>query len=201
MPLSELSLSSYVRSNPEKGFSLFECGILFSDHSHQTIKQTCEEKGLNLNWVHARLRDERSPLKLQPSHFQKRSLSYTIKLLRAVHGHFIDKRLPFLQKLVQRGASKNGPLKGIFKDLEIIFPIFYQDFVHHIHEEEDELFHYLIMLEEVITKGKNPGVLELRFPNPPNLSMVAMEHLEEDDGMGSLLNYFSSFSEKEPSPS
>ena len=35
------------------------------------------------------------------------------------------------------------PLQGLASDLKSIFPLFVEDFVHHIYEEEDTLFTYI----------------------------------------------------------
>lgn len=64
----------------------------------------------------------------------------------------------------------------------MVFPLFVEDFIEHIYEEEDTLFHYILALEKA-SKGKfSPGKL-FYLMEKNSVQKFAMEHEAHDDEM------------------
>ena len=75
-----------------------------------------------------------------------------IEYLKHTHHLFVKRRLPYLAKIIESLNEKNE-YQLICDDLKFIFPLFVEDFIHHIYEEEDNLFKYILKLEK-FTDGK-----------------------------------------------
>lgn len=180
---SSFSLQEIVKHNPSLGYSLFECGILFPKHAEKTLNQACAEHGLNIEWVKRRLEEDRAWLSLKPQHFKDKSIAYITRILTGVHTHFAERRLPYIQSLIDSGYTLEQDQQPILADLHWLFPLFYEDFIHHMREEEDLVFGYLNTIESIVCRKKNPGLVALTPKPDISLSKLAMHHLEEDDEM------------------
>ena len=74
------------------------------------------------------------------------------------------------------------------RDLKIVFPIFAEDFIRHIYEEEDNLFGYIRYLQQCTREIKNPGYLFFLLKTK-GIRTFAMHHEAHDnelDGIRSL---------------
>ena len=68
-------------------------------------------------------------------------------------------------------------------DLKLVFPLFSEDFIHHIHEEEDTTFDYMMLLANA-DKKKDFDISQLYFyMRGFSLAAVSEEHAKEDDEM------------------
>ena len=54
-----------------------------------------------------------------------------------------------MSKLISQLDPVEYQLPQLISDLKLVFPLFVEDFIHHIYEEEDELFHYISLLSQV----------------------------------------------------
>jgi regulator of cell morphogenesis and NO signaling len=70
----------------------------------------------------------------------------------------------------------------IERDLKIVFPLFVEDFIEHIYEEEDTLFHYILALENSAKGNFSPGRLYYLLEKN-SVQKFAMEHEAHDDVM------------------
>lgn len=186
------SISQLILENPDRGYALFNCGILFSEAEQESLALACRSRGLNPELVATKIAEERAALELKPAHFRDKSLLYLVRFLQGIHTHFVERRLPYLAALVSDAAGQ-APQGSLLEELAWLFPVFHEDFIHHIHEEEDRLFGYLVKLEEVACHGANAGILEL-VPRPKgSLSGLAVHHLEEEDDLKSLRDWTDGF--------
>ncbi|MFK7900945.1 MAG: hemerythrin domain-containing protein [Cyclobacteriaceae bacterium] len=110
------------------------------------------------------------------------SIQELIAHLVEVHRYLIKNKLPFIVHLIEE-----TPISASWiKDLKLIFPLFVEDFIHHIFEEEETLFKYILQLNE-------PDTSLLTNPySQQNISSHALEHLHEDElkGVRELTNNF-----------
>src|SRR6185295_12991612 len=122
-------------------------GVKFYEYSEQTLVEVCKEKGLKVEQV---VRELESPGK----NFQEADLpliSYPIDLiieyLKHAHFLFVKHKLPYIARLVESFKANHEAYILVEKDLKVLFPLFLEDFIHHIYEEEDTLFTYIRLLE------------------------------------------------------
>ncbi|MDZ7649238.1 MAG: hypothetical protein U5K54_19845 [Cytophagales bacterium] len=82
-----------------------------------------------------------------------------------------------------QGFRANHPdYNTIEKDLKTLFPLFLEDFIHHIYEEEDSLFKYIKMLERAARGQYNPSRL-YELMEKYWLQKCSLEHVAHDDEM------------------
>ena len=70
----------------------------------------------------------------------------------------------------------------IERDLKIVFPLFVEDFIEHIYEEEDTLFHFILALEKASKGNFSPGKLYYLLEKN-SVQKFALEHEAHDDEM------------------
>jgi regulator of cell morphogenesis and NO signaling len=92
--------------------------------------------------------------------------------------------------------------QGLAQDLKVVFPLFAQDFIEHIFEEEDTLFLYIKSLLDA-TKGKtplNPGQMWLTMERRglAEFSSGHEQHDDEMEGIRSLTNGYEARPGMEP---
>ncbi len=161
---------------------LYSFGIPFYEYPTQTLKQVCLEKGLATERVE-------KELELPNESFHQTDLplfSYRIDLiieyLKHAHYLFIRQKLPFIHKLVQNFKANEADYHPVEKDLKILFPLFMEDFVHHIQHEEETLFTYIHKLERAKEGRYHPARL-YQAMEKYSLQRCALEHKDHDDEM------------------
>jgi regulator of cell morphogenesis and NO signaling len=105
-----------------------------------------------------------------------------IEYLKHAHFLFVKRKLPYISRLVESFKAEHKAYESIAKDLKTLFPLFVEDFVQHIYEEEAKLFRYIKMLDSA-DKGKfNPSKLYYMMERH-SLQRFAVEHEVHDDEM------------------
>ncbi len=161
---------------------LFYFGIKFYEYAEETLEQVCEQKGLSVESV---VRELESP----STNFQESDLpliSYPIDLiieyLKHSHYLFVKHKLPYIGRLVESFKANHEAYNLVERDLKILFPLFLEDFIHHIYEEEDTLFKYIRVLGRASRGHFNPTKLYNQMEKH-SLQKCAMEHEAHDDEM------------------
>lgn len=179
--LKDRRISELVDQNYVHAYVLFYFGISFYEYSEYTLEQACIKRNLRVEQV---IRELESP-----SHLREADLplvSYPIDLiieyLKHSHHLFIKHKLPYIARVVEAFKSNHPNYLGVERDLKIVFPLFVQDFIQHIYEEEDTLFTYIQALDKA-SKGKyNPSVLYYMMEKN-SVQKFAIEHEVHDDEM------------------
>ena len=161
---------------------LYYFGIKFYDYSEKTLKQVCDEKQLDIKRVIKSLesvqgRGHQDNIKL---------VSYPIELiieyLKHTHYLFIKQKLPFIARLLENIHEEQLHGSSFVEDLKLVFPLFIQDFIVHIYEEEDTLFNYILNLKKALQGEINPSVIYYQMEKH-SIQKYAMEHELHDDEM------------------
>lgn len=180
--LKNSRIGDIVDQNNVRAYVLYYFGIKFYEYSEHTLEQVCREKSLRLDQV---IRELESP----SENFQEAELpliSYPIDLiieyLKHAHFLFVKHKLPFIARLVESFKANHTDYDLVEKDLKTVFPLFLEDFIHHIYEEEDTLFKYIKMLERAQRSIINPSKLYYMIERS-SLQRFAMEHEAHDDEM------------------
>ncbi|MCZ8354929.1 MAG: iron-sulfur cluster repair di-iron protein [Cyclobacteriaceae bacterium] len=176
-----ISINDLVEENYVHAYVLHYFGIRFFEHQTEKLSTVCREKGLKLESV---IKELETPSLQQ--NVDLPLVTYPIDLivayLKHAHAHFIKNKLPYVASLVQAFEIKNTPYDSIVRDLKLVFPLFVEDFIHHIYEEEDNLFSYIRLLDKA-SKGKVASG-KLYFKLEQNaLQQFASEHEAHDDEM------------------
>lgn len=179
--LKNTLIHELVDKNYVHGYVLFYLGILFYEYSELTLAQACERRGLKVDQVMKELE--------APTHLREADLpliSYPtdliIEYLKHSHFLFIKHKLPYIARLVESFKAQHDDYLQVERDLKIVFPLFVEDFIEHIYEEEDTLFHYILALEKASKRNFSPGKLYYMLENN-SVQKFAMEHQAHDDEM------------------
>ncbi len=180
--LKNRRIGDLVDQDNVRAYVLYYFGIKFYEYSEHTLEQVCQEKSLRLEHV---VRELESP----SENFQEAELpliSYPIDLiieyLKHAHFLFVKHKLPYIARLVESFKANHPAYDQVEKDLKTVFPLFLEDFIHHIYEEEDTLFKYIKTLERSLKNISNPSKLYYMMERS-SLQRFAMEHEAHDDEM------------------
>ncbi len=158
-------------------------GIQFMEVSDKTLIQVCRERSINVNKVLKIMNSFLDQEGVDKEILKDYPTSLIIGYLKHSHQTFIKKRLPYINELIQKlqfDVHQNNELD----DLNLIFPVFLEDFIKHIYEEEDTLFDYILDLDK-FNKQSPKSVSNLILKTPfSSIIAVAEEHIEEDEMKG-----------------
>lgn len=174
-------IGELVEENYVHAYVLFYFGIKFYEFSELTLEQVCLQKGLRLEQV---LKELETPSLLQEADLQLTSYptDLIIEYLKHAHFIFIKHKLPYMAGLVQSFNAEHDQYVSVERDLKVVFPLFVEDFIHHIYEEEDTLFNYIRALERAVKGNYNPTRLFYLLERN-SLHKFASEHESHDDEM------------------
>ncbi|WP_375562768.1 hemerythrin domain-containing protein [Bernardetia sp. OM2101] len=182
------NINDLVSKNYVYAAVLHYFGIDFYNHTHQTLAQTCAEKGIDANLLIKQL--EAAVCKKNNSNSTKNQnishypVELVIDYLKHSHRVFMRRSLPYMSKLVSDCDSKDFSIqyKSIIEDLKIAFPLFAEDFIHHIFEEEDSLFDYITLLDNAFYE-KIPMTKVFYPMKEHSISRFLRQHQQDDDEM------------------
>jgi len=181
LALKDKRISDLVDQNYIHAYVLYYFGIRFYEYSEQTLEQVCNERSLRIDQV---VRELESPSNVQEADIPLLTypLDLIIEYLKHAHFLFIKHKLPYIARLVESFKAHRPNYLSVERDLKIVFPLFVEDFIHHIYEEEDTLFTYIRLLDRS-TKGTfNPSRLFFQMEKN-SIHKFAMEHEAHDDEM------------------
>lgn len=176
MRVFDLTIRTLVDENYVYARALSYLGIDFYLHPDKKLKEVCEQMGLQKSQVlKAFYLFDRSH-RFSFAELNKLPLEIVVEYLKHAHHIFIKDKLPYIAKLISRHPG--------LQDMKLIFPEFVEEFVNHIYEEEDTLFHYLEVLQKV-DKGHHPNPLAAMWLHRRiSLKTIYAEHCEEDELKG-----------------
>lgn len=184
MDLHRRPLLEIVHEDFRLASALHHCNISFFQHPESTLEQICRTRGLDVGKVLQRL-ERRYELNLLTRHRElaEKPLALLIDYLEHVHRMFIRSKLPYLSHLIGHIRVELFDHQEVAKDLHTVFPLFVEEFVEHILEEENHLFGHIRQLA-VWVESRRCTTFEL-FERLRVLSIrdEARRHREEDSEM------------------
>lgn len=159
---------------------LYYFGIEFYNYTEDTLDQVCLKKGLNSDLVIKEL--EKVTVCNNEVELEAFPVDLIIEYLKHAHFIFIKRKLPYIAKLIESFEPRHKLYNGIAKDLKLVFPLFVEDFIHHVYMEEDTLFSYIQLLASYSENRKRFSELYYQMEKH-SLQKYAVEHEEHDDEM------------------
>ena len=184
--LKDTRISDLVDQNYVHAYVLFYFGIQFYEYSTLTLDQACKQRGLKTDQV---IREMESPTYLQEADLPLVSypIDLIIEYLKHSHFLFIKHKLPYIARLVETFKANHADYQSVERDLKIVFPLFVEDFIEHIYEEEDTLFSFIQSLERASRKSYIPTRLYYLLEKN-SVQKFAMDHEAHDDEMEGIRN-------------
>jgi len=186
--ISELVEENYVYASV-----LHHFGIQFYDYSEKTLHQVCKDKGISGNALINGLESATSPEEPEDVALVEYPVELVIEYLKHAHYLFVKTKLPYMASLVTGLPTISGRFEDIIKDLKFVFPLFVEDFIHHIHEEEDNLFNYVMLLKKVTFNNYNPSQVYYEMEKY-SIQQHAINHDIHDDEMKGIRNITNDYS-------
>jgi regulator of cell morphogenesis and NO signaling len=187
LDLNQKKISEIVDENYVYASVLHHFGIQFYDYSEQTLNQVCREKGISMDVLIHSLESAVENTKPEEVALVSYPVELVIEYLKHVHYIFIKRKLPYITSLVADLPNMTGKFSDIVKDLKFVFPLFVEDFIHHIHEEEDTLFSYVLLLKNVVANSYNPSRVYYEMEKY-SIQQHAINHDIHDDEMKGIRN-------------
>ena len=186
MPINtQRRITELIDENYAYAAVLYYFGIKFYDYDEQTLSQVCQERGLNVEQVIEGLESvyhqpagEAFPLASYP-------VDIIIAYLKHTHSVFIKDRLPYLSKIIH--TLYEPAYQTIVDDLQFVFPLFVEEIIYHIFEEEDEFFSYILLLQESL-RAEHPPVQVHYQMEKHAIQEFAVHHDIDDDEMEGIRN-------------
>lgn len=179
--LKESLISELVDQNYVHAYVLFYFGIKFYEYSEFTLDQVCAQKKLKVDQV---IRELESPTFVKEADLPL--ISYPIDLiieyLKHSHFLFIKHKLPYIARLIESFKANHNDYHAIERDLKIVFPLFVEEFIEHIYEEEDTLFSFIRVLDRAAKGVYVPTKLYIAMEKN-SMQKFAMDHEAHDDEM------------------
>jgi regulator of cell morphogenesis and NO signaling len=176
--ICDKKINDLVDENYVYASVLYYFGIQFYNYSEQTLDQACKDRGLNTRSV---IHSLESVVKVEKPNLSLATLpvDLIVAYLKHTHFTFIKQKLPYVCSLIDNLNARQIP---IAKDLQLLFPLFVEDFIHHIYEEEDTLFRYILLLHQATNRKYNAGHLYYEMEKHA-IQKYATEHETHDDEM------------------
>lgn len=160
---------------------LFFFGISFYNYSEKTLEEVCKEKGLDVNVVVKKLESITTAQPEDNLALDKYPIDLIIEYLKHTHHNFVKHKLPYVSRLIS--SLDNSNLDKSLKDLKFIFPVFAEDFIKHIYEEEDTLFTYILTLNNCLAKKYNISKIYYAMEKH-SIRDYALQHSSDDEMKG-----------------
>jgi regulator of cell morphogenesis and NO signaling len=174
------SLEHLVNENIAYANVLERFGVKFIESREKTLSEVCKEHGFDERRLVEIL--EKSDNRRAPEYLDLRNypVRLIVEYLKHAHQGFIKDTLPFILRKVDE--LENEVSDSLVSDLKVVLPMFVEDFIHHIYEEEDRLFTYVAELEKVTSKQKYSPRLLKKF-DQFSIQEFALHHNDSDHEM------------------
>ncbi len=172
---------------------LYYFGIRFYEYSDKTLQQVCEEKGLDPQVVVDNFESEMKSSVDQNIKLSSYPIELIIEYLKHSHYIFIKKKLPFIARLIENLQTEIVKKGSLTEDLKLVFPLFVEDFIYHVYDEEDTLFSYIENLNKAMQKEVNPSKLYYQMETH-SIQKYAMDHEMHEDEMSGIRKITNNYS-------
>ena len=195
------TLLEILELSPSHALSLHYLGINIFDSPQKTLAQICQGAGLKSDFV---VKELKNPVFLhdnnQYSELVSESVETVMAHLKRTHRFFMRHKLPFMKNLIEKIQIPNCSIqKCICEDLKIAFPLFCEDFVKHILEEENYIFRHISLLFQASEKKIPLHKLYFKMEKC-SLITFANHHEHDDDDMQGIRDLTNNYELKDDSP-
>lgn len=185
MEYNKYKITELIEKNYVFASVLYYFGIEFYDYSEHTLEEVCLERGLSMKSVVNSL--ETATHQGDLPNLNSLPVEVIIEYLKHSHFLFVKHKLPYIARLIRSLGPKESASCPAADDLKFIFPLFIEDFIQHIFEEEDTLFSYILQLSSALNGNFHPGKLYYMMENY-SIERFAVEHDVHDDEMEGIKN-------------
>jgi regulator of cell morphogenesis and NO signaling len=176
-PIKELVSGNYVFAAVLHYF-----GISFFQYEQNSLSEVCKKFKIKPQQLIQELEAWAARREPSPEELYLRPIEVLVAYLKKKHYFFVRQELPFLSNMIAGIKVEDATYSGILADLRIMFPLFVEDFIHHIHEEESRVFQRIELLHE-IEEGAFAINDAVKILEQSPISTLADSHEIHDDEM------------------
>jgi regulator of cell morphogenesis and NO signaling len=156
-------------------------GISFYQYPSDSLEKVCQKHKVNPRQLIAQLESWASQQEPSLEELYINPIELLVAYLKKKHYYFVRQELPFLSNLISGIAPEPG-YEPLLADLRLLFPLFVEDFIHHIHEEESRLFNRIDLLQDIEAGAyRTQDALAILEQDP--IEYLAEHHEIHDDEM------------------
>lgn len=179
--IPQSSIGDLVEQNYVFAAVLHFFGINFFEYEKRSLDEVCKKFKVNPIQLMAELESWAAKKEPTPEELYLHPIEVLVEYLKKKHYFFLRQELPFLSNMIS-GIRAEAGYGSILEDMKLMFPLFVDDFIHHIHEEEHNLFRRIAQLHQ-IEGGRYDMVEALALLEATPISSLAEEHEVHDDEM------------------
>lgn len=142
------SVGELVSENYVFAAVLHYFGISFYQYPTDSLEKVCRRHKVNPLTLVAELESWAKRVDPTTEDLYLNPIELLVAYLKKKHYFFVRQELPFLSNLIA-GIQPDPHFAVLMADLRIMFPLFVEDFIHHIHEEESRLFKRIEILQDI----------------------------------------------------
>ncbi|MEC7754949.1 MULTISPECIES: hemerythrin domain-containing protein [Roseivirga] len=175
--INDLVTESHIRASV-----LYYFGVKFYDYKTETLEDVCSRHGLRAESVMKAMElvsDNNGTTKKQLQSFP---VELMVEYLKHAHYLFVKKRIPYIAQLIDGLQTVNFRYQSLSADLKSVFPLFVEDFIEHIYEEEDTFFSYVSQLSRFL-KDDVPSSEVFYLMEKYSVKEFALDHEVHDNEM------------------
>lgn len=155
-------------------------GVAYYKSKHQTLEEVCQTHNIDVDQLLDVIEGTQLRTHVESAELKKYPARLIVGYLKHSHELFIKDRLPFI--LRQINALNTTTDQELIDDLKMVLPMFVDDFIHHIYEEEDRLFSYINDLECFVS-GKSASAKMIANIDSFSIQEFALHHGDADHEM------------------
>jgi regulator of cell morphogenesis and NO signaling len=178
--LAQRTINSIIDENFVFAKVLDYFGVAFYKYSGHTLEALCKEKNLPLDKVLRNMERYKPQSQFDKNTIATYPVDLIIEYLKHSHHIFIKQKLPYLARLINGLDQRSAVSKTLADDLKFVFPLFLEDFIHHVYEEEDTLFAYVNSLYKV-QQGTMPSSKLFYMLESYSIQEAALDHDHTED--------------------
>jgi len=142
------SVGELVSENYVFASVLHYFGISFYQYPTDSLEKVCQKHKVSPRQLINHLESWAKEKEPSIEDLYLNPIELLVAYLKKKHYYFVRQELPFLSNLIS-GILPEKEFAPLMADLRIMFPLFVEDFIHHIHEEESRLFKRIELLQDI----------------------------------------------------
>lgn len=173
-------------------------GISFYQYPTESLDAVCKKHKVHSRQLILELESWAQRKEPSTEELYLNPIEILVAYLKKKHYYFVRQELPFLSNIIS-GIQPEPQFASLMADLRIMFPLFVEDFIHHIHEEESRLFKRIELLQDIEENRFSLSDAITILERDP-VHMLADQHEIHDDEMEGIRKLTSDYSLDEDAP-
>lgn len=196
--LNKVLVGDIISENYVFASVLHYFGISFYQYPTESLDEVCKRHKVRPDQIITELESWAARKEPSEEELYLNPIEVLVAYLKRKHYYFVRQELPFLSNMIS-GISPDANYVSLLADLRIMFPLFVEDFIHHIHEEESRLFKRIELLQ-YIEEGHFALHDALKILERDPVHLLAEAHEIHDDEMKGIRRLTSNYSLSENAP-